>query len=271
MIDARLIGAEAGASLTIAVAFLVAWLIAELLARTLLPRLAHSGILPETLRAVRAASRVCTPPLALLAIGDLLPRDMRLAAPLAAGVLLLATAFAARGVMLDIAAGAIAAAEGRVRTGARLTFDGQQGVVTARGLRVTEVALDDGTLLELPNRRLLRGRIDVDPDKWAPVEVTVAVPPSSRSVAIRSLLEELALVSPYLAPARPPRVNRDPDRPDVWRVEARLVHPRYAIAFRSALVEQFEELTSGGGRPAAAGPRILSVVPRPPSDDGTQR
>ena len=79
------------------------------------------------------------------------------------------------------------------------------------------------------------------------------VPEGVGAQRVHQVLDELALLSPYPAPSRPPHVYRDPAHKDIWIVSARLVHPRYAKEFRGALVELADEAFGVGG--GKGGPR----------------
>jgi len=83
--------------------------------------------------------------------------------------------------------------------------------------------------------------VTVDAIPYPPVEVLIHVPPGVPADHIHQALTELALLSPYLAPKHDPHVYRDPDAPEVWILEARLVSPLYTRDFRGAMVELAEE------------------------------
>ncbi|MCK6522709.1 mechanosensitive ion channel family protein [Myxococcota bacterium] len=159
----------------------------------------------------------------------------------------LALGWTARDLLRDVLGGVLLSLEGRVQPQTRVRFRGLSGVVESLDLRALILLDDEGQHITIPNRLLIEDVLAVDPDPYAPVEVTVHVPAGVGAQHVHQVLEEIALLSPYLAPSRPPHVYRDPDHKDIWIVSARLVHPRYAKEFRGALVELADEAFGVGG------------------------
>ncbi|MCK6507261.1 mechanosensitive ion channel family protein, partial [Myxococcota bacterium] len=210
-------------------------------AERLQDRVRPTGALPRLLSAATGVGRGALIPLLLVALLSLLPRSWSLAVPFAVVALAFALGWSARELLADLFAGIVLTVERRVRPGERIELGPHRGLVHGLGLRTTRLTVDDGRMVSIPNRQLLVETLRVDPDAYAPVQVPVPVHPHLSVGEVRQTLHELALLSPYIAPSRPPNVYRDADRPDLWIVEARLVHPRYANAFRGALVELADE------------------------------
>jgi len=204
-------------------------------------RVRKTGLAPQLLGGLTGLGRGLTLPLFLVAVLSLLPRSWSLAVPFALVSLAVALGWSTRDLLADIFAGVVLTVERRAQQGDRLEIGPHRGIVHNLGLRSTRITVDDGRMLSIPNRQLLQEVLRIDPDAYAPVQVPVPVHPHLTAGEVRQRLQELALLSPYIAPSRPPNVYRDADRPDLWIVEARLVHPRYANAFRGAMVELADE------------------------------
>ena len=212
-----------------------------------LRRLPAQGLLPTIARGVALAGRLCSPLFVLLGALHMLPAAWAVAAPYALVGAALALGWTVRDLLRDVLGGVLLSLEGRVQPQARVRFRGLTGVVASLDLRALTLLDDEGQLITIPNRLLVEDVLAVDPDPYAPVEVTVHVPAGVAAQRVHQVLEEMALLSPYLAPSRPPHVYRDPDHKDIWIVSARLVHPRYAKEFRGALVELADEAFGVGG------------------------
>jgi hypothetical protein len=205
------------------------------------------GLLPSLGRGVVLAGRLCAPLFVLMGALHMLPAAWAVAAPYALVGAALALGWTVRDLLRDVLGGVLLSLEGRVQPQARVRFRGLSGVVESLDLRALTLLDDEGQLITIPNRLLVEDVLAVDPDPYAPVEVTVHVPSGVAAQRVHQVLEEMALLSPYLAPSRPPHVYRDPDHKDIWIVSARLVHPRYAKEFRGALVELADEAFGVGG------------------------
>lgn len=255
-----------------AIGFLLLGLLSILLsalAERLQDRVRNTGIIPRLLSMLTGVGRGVAVPLMLVAFLAVLPRSWSLAVPFALVAVALALGWSARDLIGDIFAGVVLTVERRIRQGDRLEVDSHRGIVHGLGLRSTRITVDDGRMVSIPNRRLLATDMRVDPDHYAPVVVPVMVQPHLSVGEVRQTLQELALLSPYVAPSRPPNVYRDADRREVWIVEARLVHPRYANAFRGALVELADEqfgVLSGGDVDGPAVDADVAAVPLTPGD-----
>ncbi|MCB9762394.1 MAG: mechanosensitive ion channel family protein [Alphaproteobacteria bacterium] len=233
----------------------IAWLLAGLLGLGLSrlaerPRqtLNRRGVLPDALRLLISASRLFAIGAFLVATLYAMPRGWAPAVPFVLVGAALALGWTARDLLRDLLAGVIITTEGRFLPDQRIRYQGHAGVIQEIGFRSLVVVDDDGVRLTIPNRRLLEEAVATDNDPFAPVEVYVHVAKGAGAGHVRQILEELALLSPYVAPSRPPHVYRDPDKADVWIVEARLIHARYARSFRGALVELADEVLGESGR-----------------------
>ncbi len=224
-------------------------------------RVRSTGLLARLLSMLTGLGRGVTVPLLLLAFLAVLPRSWSLAVPFALVSLAVALGWTARDLLADVFAGVVLTVERRIRVGDRIEVEGHRGVVQGMGLRCARLTVDDGRMVSIPNRHLLGQHLRVDPDSYAPVQVPVPVLPHLSVGEVRQRLRELALLSPYIAPSRPPNVYRDADRPDIWVVEARLVHPRYAKAFRGAMAELADTWLGSG---ASDGADLGGPGPLPP-------
>jgi hypothetical protein len=227
---------------TLLFAAAMAALLVSLASQRICQRMPRTGLFPSLLRGITALSRAALVPLVLFGALALAPPAWRWAEPFVLIAVAAALGWTTRDLMGDLFAGIVLAVERPLARGDRITHEGRGGRVVDVGLRVTRLVCDDGTILTLPNRQVTRGALHTDPDPFPHVSVPIHISHELHLAHIRQTLEELALLSPWLAPARPPRVYRDPDREDVWVIEARVVHARYANAFRGALVELADEV-----------------------------
>ena len=62
----------------------------------------------------------------------------------------------------------------------------------------------------------------------------------------RRAIEEVVLCSPHVPTDPDITVRRDPSDPFRWRVEARVLHARYQMAFEGQLLERVEEALAAG-------------------------
>ncbi len=210
-----------------------------------LQRLPQRGLVPLGLRTAVVALRLGVLTLVLLAGMLALPRSLAPAPAYVFVSLAIAVGWTSRHILGDFLAGVVLVIEHRVTTGARIhvgLVEGPlQGVVRGVGLRFVEIDADDGRHVSVPNRAFLERVVTQDDDSYVPVEVRVHVPSGHDAREVRRLLEELALLSPWLAPVGSPEVHRDSEARDVWVVRARLVDARHREAFRGTMVELADE------------------------------
>ena len=208
-----------------------------LLGERLGQKLAQTGVIPRFLRGFLALTRVTMFGVLGLALLAMVPQDWRDAQPYALVAVAIAIGWTTRDLLSDLFAGIVLVIEKKPTKGSRVEILGMSGTVANVGWRTTHLLLDDGRVMQIPNRQVTKGIIKQDPDKYPPAKVPIHVPMALHVSHVRQTLEELVLLSPYLAPMRPPLIYRDPEREDVWILEARLIHARYANAFRGAMVE----------------------------------
>lgn len=207
-----------------------------------LTRLPARGLVPLTLRTTVVLLRIGT--LAAVLMGGLLllPKSLNPAPSYVFIGVALAVGWTSRDVLRDFIAGVVLVVEHRLQVDQRVELEDHAGRIESLGARHVDLRDDEGHLVTIPNRVFLDAPVHVDPDPYAEVSVRIHVPLDVDAGIVRQCLEELALLSPYLAPDRAPGVHRDADERDVWVVRGRLVHPRYAAAFRGALVELADEV-----------------------------
>jgi len=203
-------------------------------------RLARSGVLPSLTRSLVAISRTLFIPLVGLSVFALTPQSWGWAEPMVLIVAAAAMGWSSREVLSDLMAGMVLAVEQPFRSGQRVKIADVEGELLEVGPRVTRVMTDTGHTVSLPNRLITRQGWVIDSDIFAPIQVRLYVDPELPATAVREVLEEAALASPWLATQRAPVVYRAPDDLHLWVIEGRLVHPRYAGAFRGSLVELSE-------------------------------
>jgi hypothetical protein len=221
-------------------------LLARGLERGPLQRLPQRGLVPLGLRTVVVALRLGVLTLVLLAGLLALPRSLSPAPAYVFVSLAIAVGWTSRHVLQDVLAGVVLVIEHRITPGARIHLPMPQGVmqglVRGVGLRFVEVDSDDGRQVAVPNRTFLDHVVTRDDNSHVPVEVCLHVPFDQDARHVRRVLEELALLSPWLAPVGTPEIHRDTALRDVWIVRARLVGPEHAMAFRGTMVELADEV-----------------------------
>ncbi len=207
-----------------------------------LGRLAPRGLLPATLKLLVVACRSGALLVAFVGMLHLVPAAW---SPAVAYVLVgtaLAVGWSVREVVQDVLVGLIFILERSFRSGQRLRFEGITGTLTRMTFRVTWLRTDEGADIAIPNRRLTSATLELDPQDYAPVSVLLLVPPCRAAVETRSIIRELVLLNPYLAPGDDPQVYRQADDPKRWQVKARLLDARFADRFRGTMVDMVEEV-----------------------------
>ena len=176
----------------------------------------------------------------------LLPGWLRPALLLTVGAVAVAVGFGAAWLLLpDIVGGLVLLTERRLVAGQWIAGDSFAGTVEQVGLRLTTLRAPDGSRLTVPNRRLLRSPIRASARRYHEVEVSLRAPGRAPAARIRPAIEEAVLCSPFV-PADPALVlARDPERPERWRLRARLLDPAFARRFEGQLLERVEDALRG--------------------------
>lgn len=203
-------------------------------------RLADEGLLPGVLGSLAVICRGAFVPLVLLSLFALTPRSWGWVEPLVVVVIAIAAGWASREILGDVFAGMVLTVERPFREGQRVRIGEIEGEVTRQGLRLTWLRTDDGRVVAVPNRSVTALGWSIEPDAFAPIRVRLYVDPDLPARAVREVLEEATLASPWLATQHSPVVYRAPEELHLWIIEGRLVHPRYAGAFKGSLVELSE-------------------------------
>ncbi|MFT5587099.1 MAG: hypothetical protein ACI9VR_004707 [Cognaticolwellia sp.] len=201
-------------------------------ARATLPK---RGLLPVMARVIKVVSRIATLIAVLFGSMRLVPDAYFQYFPVVLVAASVAMGWSARDVLHDVLAGVLLVVEHHLVPDMRVEADGRVGTVISVGFRSVSMESDDGQIIRIPNRDFLSTDTRMDKSPYAPVEVVVEAPHGARR-----RLEEIALASPLVAPGHPPEVFRDPEHPERWVVRARLVHPRWALAFRGAVQDRLE-------------------------------
>ena len=198
-------------------------------------KLPKRGLLPALAQVTKVISRIAALIAVLFGCMRMVPDAYFQYFPVVLVAASVAVGWSARDVLHDVLAGILLVVEHRLVPDMRVEADGRVGTVINVGFRSVSMESDDGQIIRIPNRDFLSTDTRVDKDPYAPVEVAVEAPPGARR-----RLEEIALASPLVAPGHPPEVFRDPEHPERWVVRARLVHPRWALAFRGAVQDRLE-------------------------------
>ncbi|MFH1465299.1 MAG: mechanosensitive ion channel domain-containing protein [Pseudomonadota bacterium] len=218
-------------------------------------RLRATGLLPTVLKASVVLSRTGALAAAFVGLLHLVPAAWTPAVSYVLVGTALAIGWSVREVVQDVLVGLIFTLEHSFDLGQRLRFEGINGTLIRMTFRVTWLKTDEGAEIAIPNRRLTGAVLELDPQPYTPVEVTLLVPPCRTAVESRRVLRELALLNPYLAPEVEPLVHRLADDPRRWKVTARLVDARFADRFRGAMVDMVEEVFGPVDERCATHPR----------------
>ncbi|MEM7435233.1 MAG: mechanosensitive ion channel domain-containing protein [Myxococcota bacterium] len=157
-------------------------------------------------------------------------------------ILVLVTGWSVRDLFADIVAGAVLAAERRVRKGMWVSGDGFQGTVEGRSLRATWLRDGQGHRLTVPNRTMVAAPMVYDSGAEAEHEVIVRLEGYHDAGRVRLALNDAILSSPWVLAGATPVVLRDPADPVVWRVRSKLLEPRFSVHFEGELLERVEDL-----------------------------
>ena len=156
--------------------------------------------------------------------------------------LALVVGWSIRDLFADVIAGAVLAAERRVKKGVWVSGDGFQGTVEGRTLRATWLRDGQGHRLTVPNRAMVGAPMVYDAGVDAEHEVVVRLEGYQDASKARMALTDAILSSPWVLAGANPVVLRDPADPVVWRVRTKLLEPRFSVHFEGELLERVEDL-----------------------------
>ena len=157
-------------------------------------------------------------------------------------VVALIAGWSVRDLFADLVAGAILAAERRVKKGMWVSGDGFQGTVEGRSLRATWLRDGQGHRLTVPNRAMVGAPMQYDSGADTEYEVVVRLEGYADAGRVRLALTDAVLSSPWTIAGATPVVLRDPADPVVWRVRTKLLEPRFSVHFEGELLERVEDL-----------------------------
>ena len=157
-------------------------------------------------------------------------------------IMALVIGWSVRDLFADLVAGAVLAAERRVKKGMWVSGDGFQGTVEGRSLRATWLRDGQGHRLTVPNRSMVDAPMVYDAGADAEHEVEVRLEGYDDAGRVRMALTDAILSSPWVLAGAAPVVLRDPADPVVWRVRTKLLEPRFSVHFEGELLERVEDL-----------------------------
>jgi len=243
--------------LALGLATLLCWGLARVLG-PLRDWLAPTGVLPTLASGVQQFLRVLALFFAFGVIAAIIPANLEPALPWVVLAGAVALGWSTRDVAPDFVAGLVLAAERRIRPGRWIGTSKVSGVVEQVSLRVTWVRDATGRRVAVPNRTFLTGAVVTDRGRWPSIEVVLRVPGQHTPSAIRRVVEDAVLVSPWTAPL-PPEMVREEQEVGLWRVRARVLEGRFADRFEGALREHVEEALQVG---TGLRDRLASTRPR---------
>jgi hypothetical protein len=231
---------------TLAALAALAWLGARAL-QPLRNHLADTGILPSAVAGGQTTLRMIAVVLALGVVGAVIPDSMAPTLPVVALAVAAAVGWSTRDLLPDVVAGMVISTERRIRPGQWIATPIGSGVVEHLTLRVTRVRDATGRQISLPNRTLLKQAVMTDQGPWPTMEFELLVPPGHAPSAVRRVIEDAVLVSPWAAPV-PAQMIREEQEPGRWRVRARVLESRFSDRFEGGLREHVEEVLESGSR-----------------------
>ncbi|MFD1009585.1 MULTISPECIES: mechanosensitive ion channel family protein [Oceanisphaera] len=150
----------------------------------------------------------------------------------------LAIGFALKDYVSSLIAGIVAAYEMPYRPGDWIEVEGQYGEVRRIGMRVVEIVTPNDTVIFIPHLKLWTGLIHNANNGGASLMCVVSfyLTPDHDASAVRRVLEDVALSSPYLKLSRPVVVLLE-EQPwgTHYRIKAYPMDPRQQFHFMSDL------------------------------------
>ncbi len=131
--------------------------------------------------------------------------------------------FTLRDVAGSVLAWVILLTEGKIQPGAWVVIHGHSGTVRRLGPRVLWMIDASGKTLSIPNQWVLRHTTQIDDSPHPIVHVEVRVPEEIPEHAAASVLREVTLTAPWVAPGAEAKCRPSPNSPRVWRVETRVL------------------------------------------------
>jgi hypothetical protein len=204
--------------------------------------LPERGLFPRVLGLVHLALRLTGVVMLLMLVSRILPAWLQPSLLLTIAAVAVAIGFGAVWTLLpDVVGGMVLLTEGRLKPGQWVTGEGFAGAVEHVGPRVTLLRAADGSLVTVPNRRVVKSPVQTSERRWHEVEVELRAPDDVPAAKLRQAIREAVLSSPYIPPDPSLTLSRDPREPGRWRLRLRLLHVRYAAPFEGQLVERVEE------------------------------
>lgn len=154
------------------------------------------------------------------------------------GAVGLAVGFAVKDYVSSIIAGIVAVNEMTYRTGDWVTVGDDYGEITHIGMRALEILTPDDTVVVIPHQQLWNEPIhnanDGGPNLMC--VINFYLDPDHDAAAIRDLLHDVALTSPFLQAGQPIRVTvRETYRGTHYRLKAYPIDPRQQFRFGTDL------------------------------------
>jgi hypothetical protein len=204
--------------------------------------LPERGLFPQLLGLAHLTLRLTATVIVLMLISRILPAWLQPSLLLTVAAVAVAVGFGAVWTVLpDVVGGMVLLTEGRLRPGQWVTGEGFAGAVEHVGPRVTVLRAADGSLVTVPNRRVVKSPVQTSERRWHEVEVELRAPDGVPASKLRHAIREAVLSSPYIPPDPRLTLSRDPREPSKWRLRLRLLHVRYTAPFEGQLVERVEE------------------------------
>ena len=219
---------------------LVLALVHQLLGRSL-SRLQPRTRLGWVLSGLGIALRVMAFLLILVAVAAVLPESLGPVVAVAVLAMAVAIGWSSRELLTDLLAGVVLVIERRIAVGQFLSTGTSSGTVESVGIRATWLRDSAGRLISIPNRALLSRTVVADSRSWPAVEARVWVRDQVPATRVREVLQEAALLAPWIAPEGEVVVRPDPEVAGRWRVRLRLLDRCYLERLEAALQERLDE------------------------------
>lgn len=226
----------------LALAILSVWLVDK--AREPLP---ERGVIPRMLSAAHLLLRLAIAVMVFLLISRFVPSWLRPALFLSFAAVAVAIGFGVVWLLLpDVVGAVVLLTERRLKRGQWVVGEGFAGTVEELGLRVTVLRATDGSLLSVPNRRVVKSPVRTSDRLWHEIDVELRSPEGAEASQVRSAIQEAVLCSPYVPPNPGLVLSRNPLDPMRWRMKVRLIDVRFSEAFEGEILERIEESLARG-------------------------
>ncbi|MCB9652695.1 MAG: mechanosensitive ion channel [Deltaproteobacteria bacterium] len=148
---------------------------------------------------------------------------------------------AGRDLLRDVVAWLTIGFERRIRPGVWLSGGWVSGQVERIGLRSTVVVGDSGRRVVVPNRRFLEEIVGANAARWAERTMEVRIDSRLSVVALRAILRDAVLSSPWVPVDARPEFVRDSEDGSKWTIRTPVLAPGWGACLEGEIIERVNE------------------------------